>query len=252
MSETAVAPADTEAERAKAVSVEHVSVLDTIAPHIFQTLSREPALAITLGYLFVAMAGIFYNYTFYERFGIPVLMLSQVGDFLVAGIQQPMAILLVLSTFPLVWLVDRFNLNRRRRRVVRREAMIARGGTSLWFRFRVGLLRSPPRWFTATAFFLLIFVYGWIFVQSYAKHRAADVENGDAQMVTVWLNGQTEPLPSKSKGWTYLGAVSNYIFVYDHDGARSEILPVNNVARLEPAPVARDRSKAPIIIAPIP
>lgn len=77
------------------------SPLLELLPHILRTLQREPALAITLIYAFVAMAGIFYNFSFYRRFDIPVLTLSQIGDFLVAGIQQPMALVLVASTFPL-------------------------------------------------------------------------------------------------------------------------------------------------------
>jgi hypothetical protein len=238
--------------RGKSVSTEHVSVLDTLTPHIFQTLLREPALAITLGYLFVALAGIFYNYTFYKRFGIPVLTLSQAGDFLVAGIQQPMAILLALSTFPLVWLADKLNLRRRRRRFVQREALLAGGSNSLWIRLRLLLLLSPPRWFTALVFGCVIFGYGWVFVRTYAAHRAEAVEDGEAPVVAVWLNGQTEPFPSRSKGWTYLGAVSNYIFIYDHDAARAEILPVNNVSRIEPVPAGGNPQKTSIIVAPIP
>ncbi len=252
MGGTIDAPAVGEVEQAKAVSVEHVSVLRTLTPHIFQTLLREPALAITLGYLFVALAGIFYNYTFYHRFGIPVLTLSQVGDFLVAGIQQPMAILLAISTAPIIWLADWFNLNRRKRRVARREKLLASGRNSSWVRLRLWTLQSPPRWFTALAFAVLFFMYGWLFVQAYADSRATAVESGEAEMVNVWLAGSAEPLRSQSKGWTYLGAVSNYIFVYDHDAQRAEILPVNNVARVEPAPLERKSAKPAVIIAPIP
>ena len=57
------------------------SVLHSMTRHIFVALRREPAVAITIVYLFVAMAGIFYNYTFYRKFGIPVLTLSQVERF---------------------------------------------------------------------------------------------------------------------------------------------------------------------------
>jgi hypothetical protein len=233
-------------------SLEHTSVLKLIAPHIFQTLWREPALAITVGYLLVAMAGIFYNYTFYEKFGIPVLTLSQAGDFLVAGIQQPMALLLVASTFPIVWLADRFNLNRRLRRVARRNKIVDAGIDSPWIRLRLWTLQSPPRWFTATAYFVLIILYGWIFVQAYARYRSEIVERGEAPQVSVWLSGASEPLAPKSKAWTYLGAVSNYVFLYDHDARRAQILPVNNITRLQPAEVDPNARHSPIMVAPIP
>lgn len=242
-----------QAERTGVVAqVEHASVLESLTPHIFQTLLREPALAITLGYLFVALAGIFYNYTFYQRFGVPVLTLSQVGDFLVAGIQQPMAILLVATTFPIVWLIDRFNHHRRRRRSARRQALLAASNPSRFVRARAWVLQSPPRWVTVLALVMVVFIYGWMFVQTYARYRAADAENGNAPMVTVWLAGQSEPLPSQSKAWTYLGAVSNYVFVFDHDARRAQILPVNNIARLQPANVPVSSHGYGILIAPIP
>jgi hypothetical protein len=178
MSSATDAPVVSDAARGKSIAVERVSVLDTLTPHIFQTLLREPALAITLGYLFVAMAGIFYNYTFYKRFGIPVLTLSQVGDFLVAGVQQPMAILLALSTFPLVWLADKLNLRRRRRRFVQREALLASGRNSFWIRLRLMSLLSPPPWLTALVSGFVIFGYGWVFVLRRASRRCGQKRRG--------------------------------------------------------------------------
>jgi hypothetical protein len=91
-----------------------------------------------------------------------------------------------------------------------------------------------------------------VFVRSYAAHRADAVKNGEAPVVAIWLNGQDQPFPSRSKGWTYLGAVSSYIFVYDHDAARAEILQVNNVARIEPMPGASEPTNSSVVIAPIP
>lgn len=233
-------------------SQEHTSVLSAITPHIFRSLRREPALAITLAYLFVAMAGIFYNYTFYRKFEIPVLTLSQVSDFLVAGIQQPMALLLVFSTLPIVWLIDLYNVYSRRRRVAKREALIQSGTDSTITRLRLFTLRTPPRWFTVAAYAVAIVGYGWTFVQLYADHRADEVERGDAPPVTVWLSGNAEPLASKSNGWTYLGAVSSYVFIYDHDARRAQILPVNSVARIQPAGIDEVPRKSGLIVAPIP
>ena len=39
------------------------------------------------------------------------------------------------------------------------------------------------------------------------------------------------------KGWGYLGAVSNYVFVYDSVAKRAMILPGNAVARIQPGAV---------------
>ncbi len=115
-------PASVDAHRAPAVQT---STLLNALPHLLKTLRREPAVAITLGYILVALAGIFYNYSFYRRFGIPVLTLSQITDFLVAGLQQPIALLLLLSTFPMIWLFDKHNQHLRRKQDEKRRQLAA-------------------------------------------------------------------------------------------------------------------------------
>jgi len=228
----------------------HKSVLLDLLPHALLTFRREPALAITVCYLLVAMAGIFYNFNFYERFGIPILTLSQISDFLVAGLQQPMALLLVLSTFPLCWAVDRLNTSRRRSRALRRDAMLRNEPDSLRRKIRLFLLGSPPRWFTGLAYLALVINYAWVFVHFYAKYEAGLVRDGNAPQVTIWLGGAAEPLAARAKTWTYLGAVSNYVFVFDNAAGRSVILPINNIARIEPAPALDSDPRA--TLAPIP
>ncbi|MFT3792085.1 MAG: hypothetical protein QM741_13640 [Rudaea sp.] len=53
----------------------------------------------------------------------------------------------------------------------------------------------------------------------------------------VRLNGADADLAAtKSTQWTWLGAVSNYVFVYDADAKRSLVLPTNNILRIEPVP----------------
>jgi hypothetical protein len=228
------------------------SVLFEFLPHALQTFKREPALALTLGYVLVAMAGIFYNFSFYRRFGVPILTLSQISDFLVAGLQQPVALLLVVSTFPLCWVADKINMNRRRRRARQREALLRSTPDSRLRRVQLFALGSPPRWFTACVYLGIIIIYAWIFVNFYAGHRADAVRRGEAQQVTIWLGGDAAALAAGggAGSWTYLGAVSNYVFVYDRAADRSVILPVNSIARIAPLPSAAAR--VPGTVAPIP
>ena len=228
---------------------EERSVLRDLLPHVLQTFKREPALAITICYLLVAMAGIFYNFNFYDRFGIPILTLSQISDFLVAGLQQPYALLLVLSTFPLCWLFDRFNASKRRARAARREMVLRTMPDSPRRKARLFLLGSLPRWFTGCIYVLLIVNYAWLFVHFYAKNDAQHVRDGGGQQVAVWLTGASEPLAAESGSWTYLGAVSNYVFVFDKASNRSVVLPINNIARLEPARPKTEATDA--VVAPI-
>lgn len=231
-----------------------ISALFEMLPHILRTLRREPALAITLTYLLVAMAGIFYDFSFYQRFDIPVLTLSQIGDFLVAGIQQPMALVLVLSTFPLCWLFDRINLRGRRRRAAEAIRLRALPRLSAWQQRRLSIVdwMNGRRWYTQLVYVVVVLAYGWTFVGLYANHRADAVKRGEAGEVRVWMNGSAVPLaPARSKNWTYLGAIASYVFVFDRDGGQAAILPVNGVARIEPLPLP-DSVKGNVVVAPIP
>ena len=45
-------------------------------------LKREPILFVTLGYLLVSFIGIWANYWFYSRFGLPILDYMQGSDYL--------------------------------------------------------------------------------------------------------------------------------------------------------------------------
>jgi uncharacterized membrane protein YhaH (DUF805 family) len=222
-------------------------------PHAVQMLKREPALVITLCYLLVVLAGIFYNYSFYREFDIPALSLSQVGDFLAAGIQQPMAIVLVLSTFPLCWLIDKLNVTFRRRRVIERDRLQSLPRLTWLQQIRLFLLnlRIDHSWYIGLVYAVAIVGYGWMFVGTYASHRASAVRRGDAAQVDVWLNGDAAGLQAKSgAAWTYLGAVGNYVFVYDPADRHAVILPVNAIARIEPVP--QEHPAPSIIVAPIP
>ncbi len=229
------------------------SVLVNLLPHILDTLKREPALAISLGYLLVALAGIFYDFKYYGKFGIPVLSLAQIGDFLVAGIQQPMAIALVLSTFPLCWLFDRINARSRRRHAAELERLRASVDHAFLTRMRLTFLvwRVEQRWYTQLTYLVVIVVYGSLFVGFYAEHQAEAVRRGEAPKVAIWLNGADSALPAHTgQAWTYLGAVANFVFVYDPGDRHAIILPVNGIARIEPAPV--EDAPPSIFVAPIP
>ena len=231
------------------------SGLAIVLPHILRTFWREPALALTVAYLLVALAGIYFDYTYYQKgFGIPILSLAQIGDYLVAGLQQPVAIGLMLLTFPLCWVIDRINVGSRRRQAHRRDALRALPNPDGWQKLRLRWLNwhLDQMWSLYIAYVLLIFVYGWIFVGVYARYRVAEVKRGDAAKVVVRMNGDAVDLPSSSGGpWIYLGAVSNYVFAYDEAAKRATILPVNAIARLQPLPAAgRKDSSEPVATKP--
>ena len=236
---------------------ETVSPLLSLLPYVRRLLHREPALVITLGYLLLAVAGLAYSYGFYRRFDVPILSLLQIGDFLVAGIVEPAAILLMLSTLPLCWLMDRWNMQVFRRQVVTVRRLRAQGELSWFQRKRLAYLESHVAQVRhggqlRMAYLLVVTMYGWLFVSIYGGYRAAAIKRGEVQFVVVWLNGEASRLaPPKAENWTYLGATGSYLFVYDRQAAQAEVLPVNAVARMEPLPLPVKAAKMPLIV-PIP
>lgn len=232
---------------ARAPAPDESSPLLRLLPHVLQTLRREPALAVTLAYVLVAMAGIFYNRSFYQKFDIPVLGLSQISDFLVAGIQQPIALALVLSTFLLCWLFDHLGMRYRRCLQAWRARLRQVPSRSPWQRGRLAVIESQlgKDWHEQCAYLVVVVLYGWLFVSLFADHRADLVKRGEAAQVRLWLSGDEA---GAARTWTWLGAVSGYVFVYDPAAGRSQILPVENIARIEPVP----RPKGPRQPAPAP
>lgn len=240
-----------EPETPPPVAAPEHSALHALLPHILRTFGREPALALTAAYLLVSLAGIFYNYTFFERgFGIPVLTLSQIGDFLVAGLQQPIALVLMLSTFVVCWLFDWINTRSRRRawaRIVRLRALSRRSWLQS-LRLRVKEWHYDAVWLTQLLYLVVVVVYGWMFVGIYADHRAQAVRHGDVARVAVRMVGEGADLPATdARGWGYLGAVSNYVFVYDPASKRALVLPVNAIARIVPAVRAEPELPPPVV-----
>lgn len=231
-----------------------MSALFEVLPHVLRTLRREPALVITLTYALVAMAGIFYDYAFYRQFDIPALSLSQISDFLGAGIQEPIAIVLVLSTFPLCWLFDRINIWGRRRRAAEGARLKAAPSLNAWKRRRLAFIvgMNERRGYMRLVYAVIVVAYAWTFVSNYAGHRAEAVKRGDALEVELRMNDGTALLTGANgrKPWIYLGAISQYVFVYDREAGRSKIVPVNAIAAIEPIP--RPPSGSGLMVAPIP
>lgn len=235
--------------------LERPSALRALLPHVLKTFQREPALALTAAYLLVALAGIFYNYWFFERgFGIPVLTLSQIGDFLVAGLQQPIALALMLSTFVVCWLFDLINHRSRRKSMAREAALRARAHLPWWRLVHLRWLAWHNRamWVMQLLFALVVIGYGWLFVSIYANYRAEAVRRGDVPRVAVRLVGEPADLHAiDPKGWGYLGAISNYVFLYDPKAGRSLVLPVNAIERIQPEAV-KDHRDLPLPVVRLP
>lgn len=222
------------------------SALAVVLPHVLRTFRREPALALTTAYLVIALAGIYYDYSFYQRgFGVPILSLAQVGDYLVAGLQQPMAIVIMLLTLPFCWVLDRMNVLFRRRYQAERETLQASSGLRWRQALRLRYLnwQLGGLWPMRIMYLVIVFGYSWMFVGAYAAYNVKQIKRGAGIQTAVRLvDANADLTASGAAAWSYLGAVSNYVFVYDHRSRQPLVLPVNAIASLRPPLAAPPRA----------
>ena len=218
-------------------------------PHVLDTLKREPALAFTLAYLLVALAGIYFNVSYYDEFGIPILTLSQISDYLVAGLQRPMALVLALSTFPLVWGIDRLNGDRRRR-----DARVAAKRCSAAVRRRAGIVRECGGTTGRAGLPAAVICSSCSFTAGCSSQSMRTWKPGmcgragPIKCMSDSMRRDADPHSvDLSQPVVYLGAVADYVFVYDPRSKRSAVLPVNNISRIEPINAGPDNSQHALI-----
>lgn len=204
-------------------------------------MQREPVLFVTVAYLFVSFIGLWANYWFYRRFGLPIIEFMQGGDLLVSGLREPAYALVLAAAALFTWLM--LWPERWRRRHPARAAELQRR----WW----GKLVFPGKhplwsWWGMAPETGLVFGVVWLTmwcVMAYVTHKAQDVRNGGGQPVRITLAGAPAALPGDAR---LLGTTSGYVFVWWPDAKRAEALVVENVGRIEtlrkparPAPPTR-------------
>ena len=60
-------------------------------------LREQPALFLSLGYVFLTFVGMVYEWLLFQRFGVNVLDYADVGDFLLAAVREPTVVALCLG-----------------------------------------------------------------------------------------------------------------------------------------------------------
>ena len=78
---------------------------------IRRTLTEQPALLVSLMYLFASVIGLFYSWAFLRPFGINMLQYAEISDFLLASIKEPLTWVLALIAVVVIQL-DNFMSSR--------------------------------------------------------------------------------------------------------------------------------------------
>jgi hypothetical protein len=212
-------------------------VVDPTVPEkgLMPLLKREPALLFTLAYLGVTVIGIWSSYWFYRHFRIPVVDYFQVGDFVVAGLREPVNLLSFAAVMLLMALsyLPTYYEYRHPQQVDRIRK------TRWWWRLVFPISSSPfvqRKWYQPSpetmAIFVLLLVVALMTV-SHARDKARAIVEGGGHRVGVTLSGERLPLQGEAR---LLGTSNGYIYLYWPENGRTEVIAQESISRIEVMP----------------
>jgi hypothetical protein len=190
-------------------------------------LRDNPGLCLTVIYLFASVVGMVFHSLLLKRFGFNALEFSETSDFLMVVVREPLAVALALLGVPFYLVYT---------------AAVGRAGE--WARRKTNWLRASPEkrrktiddlrrmrpWIQAA----FICVWAVVFVQYYSLWRSRQIRAGDFRKVTVHYKTDSPAAGGalSAEGLAVLGTTSRYVFFYDPATKRSEVVPLDAIARL--------------------
>jgi len=192
---------------------------------VFRFFTIHPGLTVFLVYATIAIAGFIYLITFYAYFDLKVTVYLEVTDILVAGIKDPMVMLMVVGAFGMVlviwvlvyiqapfsaWLDRKFNK-----------------GFFKFLPYLAGFKGQRSFWWIA---FLILTVYFYSFVGLHSKRKAEIILKDKQGLVLV----DADATANSSDRYSLLGTSINYVFLYNHQKQNTLIVPLESIRSLQP------------------
>jgi len=193
------------------------------------TLAALPPLAeahggllLTLAYVALTLVGMTYEWWLFLFFKINILTYAETSDFLLAAVRSPLVILLCLLPLMLVWVLVRADQWARRR---------WRGWAAYQAFYDRTIYRDPRR--KVAMWVVFVVMYALVFTQLYAKREAQAIKRGRGTEVRVQFTSEAAgALGEAPLDALLLGTTGRYLFLYFPAERRTDVVPVDNVARL--------------------
>ncbi len=193
-------------------------------------LQHNPGLVITLTYLAISFLGLLFSWSLFGEFGVNIFNFTEVSDFLLAALREPMTFVMAASAMLVTWILGWFG-----RLEVKHWA--TRNPTT---RFGKLYTRSSKAVAHHPITPLIIFVlYSYFFISLYGNWKAESIKAGVGQVIRVQL---TEPIAGGGvDGQTgdnvviegiLLGSTNKYLFLYDPDSKITSAMPEENIVRV--------------------
>lgn len=219
-------------------TVEAASPRDAALRRAGKRLLREPALLLSLAYLATSALGLWANFWLYHPFGIPIFEYMQPSDLLVAGLHDPMYLLLVVAGFGFSWTFrwwERWRFANPDRVVRLRRHWWGRMWLPTW-RERASRTLIGRALFRAGAVLYLAFTGVFLYTQAKTERML----RGEGQPVSITFADGSAPLATS----ILIGTTANWVFVYRPDQRRADVIAQQSLRSLA-YPVVADTSPAP-------
>ena len=181
-------------------------VADTNSQHwVVGVFRQHPALFVSAFYVLASVIGMFFAWDYLRHFGINVLNYSEVTDFLMASIKEPMT--WVMSFLALgVMFLD--NASSRRWGSKERPRLLR------WY--------GSPRYRASN--YIVVFLVAGVLIDAYARVKSVLTMQGQGEVVELRL-ADSEVAETRM----LLGTTGRYVFVYDLDSGHADVHPLENV-----------------------
>ena len=181
-------------------------ILDRTNRHwLGELLRQHPALVVSVFYVLASVIGMFFAWNYLRRFGINVLNFSEVTDFLMASIKEPMT-----------WVMT----------ILAASVMFADNAASR----RWGSKERPRllRWYGSPRYragnYIVVFVVAGVLIDAYARVKSALTMKGEGEVIEIRLADS-----DVAEKRMLLGTTGRYVFVYDLESGHADVHPLESV-----------------------
>lgn len=168
-------------------------------------LRDQPALVVSVIYVFASMIGMVFSWDYLRQFGLNVFDFAQVSDFLIASLKEPFTWFLVAIAIGLVAFDNAMS-----------RKIEKKGVSRLW------------RWYGSSRYrslnYLTAILIVLLFLHGYAVLKAQKTMAGEAREVDVTLAGATA-----STTTLLLGTTGQFLFLYNAETRQVTVHPHENV-----------------------
>ncbi|TQV72997.1 hypothetical protein FLL45_16170 [Aliikangiella marina] len=190
-----------------------------------QLFRSHPGLALIASYFFLTLIGVTYYYYYYDAFDVPILKLVDFSDIIIAGIREPMIIVMFLVTLALTGCYDWMF-----RTSARLHKRLERQKKTVWNKARYYLLYMPKSNITVYGFITFFLIYVLLFmIQILADHRVENIKQESTNTMLLQVGDNPD-----SRSVVLLGSTTNYLIFYDPGLKRAEVINVENINALSP------------------